>query len=63
MVRVTKNGNEISIVLETDEEINTMWHSLNTLYIDESYEACGRVHGIQYHIFDVFDDEYCPDEV
>ena len=62
MVRVTRDGDEISIVLETEDEINTMY-SMNTLYIDESYEACGRVHGIQYHIFDVFDDEYCPDEV
>jgi hypothetical protein len=63
MVRVTKNGNEISIVLETEDEINTMWHSLNSLYIQERYEACYGIHDIQYHIFDVFDDEYCPDEV
>jgi len=63
MVRVTRDGDEISIVLETEDEINTMWHSLNTLDIDERYEACYGINRIQYHIFDVFDDEYCPDEV
>jgi hypothetical protein len=63
MVRVTKNGHEISIVLETEDEFNTMWHSLNTLDIDERFETCYDIRRIQYHMFDIFDDEYCPYEV
>lgn len=63
MVKVERNGDKISIVLETEDEMNTMWHSLNTLDIEKRYEACCGIRRIQYDIFDVFDDEYCPDEV
>lgn len=63
MVKVERNGDKISIVLETEDEMNTMWHSLNMLHVQERYEACNNIRSVQYYIFDVFDDEYCPDEV
>lgn len=63
MVKVERNGDKISIVLETEDEMNTMWHSLNTLDIEKRYEACNNIRSVQYDIFDVFHNEYCPDEV